>query len=204
MTNHYQVITICNTLPSILKCQNRQHFLILHRAIYGISDAKQQNICAPKVTCMQIDEKDEFNCTGSNICVFYPTDRYLRICNRVKSNLTQIHITCVNLGHLKKYYLEKNRKFDQKAFDNKLKEANALTNTLKNQQNINLGNNNNINNNNENLNEYKNPIVLSILNATNISGNVISKLDNRLRPMILDESNSSKTYLISLIILLVD
>jgi hypothetical protein len=114
--------------------------------------------------------------------------KHLRL--RVKSNLTQIHITCVNLAHLKKYYLEKNRKFDQKAFDNKLKEANALTNTLKNQQNLNLETSNNINKN-ENSNEYKNQIVLSILNSSNFSANVISKLDDRLKPTILDESNSS-------------
>ena len=98
LTSHYQVITICNTLPSILKCQNRQHFLILHRVIYGISDPNAQNQCMPQVSCLQVDEIDEFNCTGSNICVFYPTDRYLFNCLHKKSNLTQIHITCVNLG----------------------------------------------------------------------------------------------------------
>ena len=98
VANHYQVITICNTLPSILKCQNRQHFLILHKIIYGISESRSQTNCDMSTQCMQVDEKDEFNCTGSNVCVIYPIDRYLRACDFVKSNLTQIHLTCVKLG----------------------------------------------------------------------------------------------------------
>jgi hypothetical protein len=97
LTSHYQVITICNTLPSILKCQNKQNFLILHRVIYGISDYRELNECVAKVDCLKNDERDEFNCTGLNTCVFYPYDRYLHTCHSAKSNLTQIHITCVNL-----------------------------------------------------------------------------------------------------------
>lgn len=100
MTSHYQVITICNTLPSILKCQNREHFLILHKVVYGISEFRSEGDCVPKTNCMQtFNDKDEFNCTGSNICVFYPSDRYLVECDQLKSNFTQIQTACVNLGN---------------------------------------------------------------------------------------------------------
>lgn len=109
------MITICNSLPSILKCQNRQHFLILHRVIYGLSNTSGLNgasSCLPQSTCMQVDERDQFNCTGSNICVFYPIDRSLSGCKNIESNLTQIHITCVSLIHFKRYFTQLNKKFD--------------------------------------------------------------------------------------------
>ena len=115
LANHYQVITICNSLPSILKCQNRQHFLILHRVIYGLSNTSGHSghgTCIPQTSCMQVDESDQFNCTGSNICVFYPIDRSLSICRNLESNLTQIHITCVSLLHFKRYYNQINKKID--------------------------------------------------------------------------------------------
>jgi hypothetical protein len=113
LANHYQVITICNSLPSILKCQNRQHFLILHRVIYGLSNTTSYygpGACIPQTACMQVDESDQFNCTGSNICVFYPIDRSLNTCRNLESNLTQIHITCVSLMHFKRYYNQLYRK----------------------------------------------------------------------------------------------
>ena len=105
LTNHYQVISVCNTLPSILKCQNRQHFLILHRVIYGISDYREIDECSPIVDCLKTDERDEFNCTGTNTCIFYPYDRYLHNCRGIKSNLTQIHITCVNLSNYESIFI---------------------------------------------------------------------------------------------------
>lgn len=100
LTNHYQVITICNSLPSLLKCQNPNHFLILHRVIYGVSDHNELNECIPRAECMHTDESDdEYNCTGSNTCLIYPFERYLESCDDVQANLTQIHITCVNLSN---------------------------------------------------------------------------------------------------------
>lgn len=106
-SSHYQVITICNTLPSILKCQNRQHYLILHRVSYGLSDDFTKDDCVTKSNCMDSEKIDEFNCTGSNICVFYPKERVLNNCQLVKSNLTQLEIACVNLSNLKKYLLNR-------------------------------------------------------------------------------------------------
>jgi hypothetical protein len=90
--------------------------------MYGISDYKYPTQCTPETACMQMDERDEFNCTGSNICVFYPADRYLQLCQDLQSNLTQIHITCVNIAHLKKYFIQKNKKWDQKEFELKIKQ----------------------------------------------------------------------------------
>lgn len=112
-TSHYQVITICNTLPSILKCQNRQHFLILHRVSYGLSDGTVKDDCVAKSTCMDNEKNDEFNCTGSNICVFYPKERTLNNCQLVKSNLTQIEIACVNSSNLKKYLVNKQHNYQE-------------------------------------------------------------------------------------------
>jgi hypothetical protein len=89
--------------------------------MYGISDYKYPTQCTPEAACMQMDERDEFNCTGSNICVFYPADRYLQLCQEIQSNLTQIHITCVNIAHLKKYFIQKNKKWDPKEFELKIK-----------------------------------------------------------------------------------
>lgn len=63
--------------------------------------------CTPQARCMQVDETDHFNCTGSNICVFYPIDRSLSLCRNKESNLTQIHITCVSLTNYKRYYIQK-------------------------------------------------------------------------------------------------
>jgi hypothetical protein len=110
LSNHYQIITICNSLPSILKCQNKHHLLILERVIYSVSNLTNTVdalTCTPQVKCMQIDEQDQFNCTGSNICVFYPRNRPLAKCNNIQSNLTQLHITCVNLVNFKRYYSRK-------------------------------------------------------------------------------------------------
>jgi hypothetical protein len=121
----YQIITICNTLPSILKCQNQHHFLILFRIFYGLSHPNNDqfynsrpqlnpNQCSPQSNCFEIEHRDEFNCTGSNICIFYPTyDRALESCYQIKSNLTQIHITCVDLSFLKKYYRHRNNRRPQ-------------------------------------------------------------------------------------------
>ena len=112
-TSHYQVITICNTLPSILKCQNRQHYLILHRVSYGISDGNIKDDCVPKQNCIDTEKIDEFNCTGSNICVFYPKDRNLKNCHLQRSNFTQIEIACVNLSNLQKYLINKQNNFQE-------------------------------------------------------------------------------------------
>ena len=73
---------------------------------------------------MQIDESDQFNCTGSNICVFYPIDRSLSICHNLESNLTQIHITCVSLMHFKRYYNQLNKKLNESDRNNTIENSN--------------------------------------------------------------------------------
>ncbi len=223
MTSHYQVISICNTLPSILKCQNRQHFLILHRVLYGVSDAKARNQCFPRTECTLIDDKDEFNCTGSNICVFYPNERHLRSCRQIKSNLTQIHITCVSLSksieilistiipihnqillavkdHLKKYYLLKNRKFDQKLFEMKLKENSNLNlnnETVSSDQDISIESSSS---NNKNDKKQQSTLNVNMLNnssnnsATNSSILLSDSKDKRNKSNeAYDLNNSSNT-----------
>ncbi|CAF0984332.1 unnamed protein product, partial [Brachionus calyciflorus] len=128
VTSHYQVITICNTLPSILKCQNRQHFLILHRVTYGISDWTSENECILKSKCLEMNKNDEFNCTGSNICVFYPNERSLNSCQTIKSNLTQIQIACVSLTNLKKYLIN-NKNLIQMEYNTDLFDLTKTTST---------------------------------------------------------------------------
>lgn len=48
--------------------------------------------------CLTTQVKDESNCTGSNICIFYPIIKQVTSCQNVSSNLTQIYLTCVNLS----------------------------------------------------------------------------------------------------------
>ena len=79
----------------------------MHRVIHGISDSRDKSECSFKTSCYQVDENDYYNCTGSNMCVFNPIDRYLHTCEQVKSNLTQVHITCVSLSNII-IYLYKN------------------------------------------------------------------------------------------------
>jgi hypothetical protein len=104
--SQYQVITLCNTQPSILKCHNKLHYLIIHRALIGISNTtawSEQEECRPQPNCMQefYEQADStFECTGSKICVVYPNTNSISVdaCSGYKSNLTQLHITCASLG----------------------------------------------------------------------------------------------------------
>lgn len=101
LTNsQYQIVTLCNSQPSIVKCQNTQHYLIVHRALLGISSTDE---CTPNPSCMQeYYERDDntFSCTGSKVCILYPSrdSISLNACHSHKSNLTQLHITCASLG----------------------------------------------------------------------------------------------------------
>lgn len=109
--SQYQIVTICNTRPSILKCQDKGHFLIIHRALFGVSDGTQTGTgkCTPRPTCLQEyyprEPEQLFECTGSKFCVFYPSTNRLALarCQNLTSNLTQLHLTCASLGDLNKY-----------------------------------------------------------------------------------------------------
>ncbi len=103
LKNKFQIITLCNTQPSILKCQNKLHFLIINRVMTGLSETNDQEECKPQLKCIQeIFEPTEstFDCTGSKACIVYPSNSSISInsCNGYKSNLIQLHITCASLG----------------------------------------------------------------------------------------------------------
>ena len=107
--SNYQILTICDQFPTILKCSNKQHYLMIQKIIYGLSPRGECSLLTKTDDCTSLEIAspiyNDFNCTGSNICLFYPEVKVLNFCQHAKSNLTQIHLTCVNLGKVFSIYL---------------------------------------------------------------------------------------------------
>ena len=97
--NSFQEITICNALPSILKCQNKRHLLFIKKVIYGISSPSGIiNKCLINSSCRTVYNEDKINCSGLNYCVIESNHEILEDCYQIKSNLTRIFVSCISLG----------------------------------------------------------------------------------------------------------
>ncbi len=70
----------------------------------GLSALGDNDQCLPSKTKKEncvVESSQSYNCTGSNICLYYPEIRELKFCRNfstITSNLTQIYLTCVNLS----------------------------------------------------------------------------------------------------------
>jgi hypothetical protein len=91
----------------VLRCQNQDHFLIIHRALFGVSEwdprSRVDSLCTQEL--FPAREQRLFACTGSKLCVFSPRTAAppLSACHNATANLTLLHVACAGREQLGLY-----------------------------------------------------------------------------------------------------